>query len=52
MGQMYFLDANILITAKNDTYPFDFFPSFWHCKQEAIKSRKTLVLDVFKKEIL
>ena len=52
MGQMYFLDANILITAKNDTYPFDVFPSFWNCMEEAIKSGKTLVLDVVKKEIL
>lgn len=52
MGQMYFLDANILIAAKNDTYPFDVFPSFWNCMEEAIKSRKTLVLDVVKKEIL
>ena len=52
MDQMYFLDSNILIAAKNETYPFDVFPSFWNCMEKAIKSRKAIVLDVVKKEIL
>ena len=39
-----FLDSNVLITAKNDTYPFDVFPS--------ILSKKLIILDVVKNEIL
>ena len=47
-----FLDSNVLITAKNDTYPFDVFPSFWEFLKESILSKKLIILDVVKNEIL
>ena len=47
-----FLDSNVLITAQNDTYPFDVFPSFWEFLKESILSKKLIILDVVKNEIL
>ncbi len=51
-NQSTFIDSNILITAKNDIYPFDVFPSFWKFIETAILSEELTILDVVKNEIL
>lgn len=48
-GQLFYLDSNVLIQAKNQYYRFENFPSFWEwikkkCEDGKIKTSK-IVLD-------
>lgn len=48
----FFLDSNILISAKNDIYPFDVFPSFWEFLEKSIAEERIVLLKLVKDEIL
>ncbi len=48
----FFVDSNILISAKNDIYPFDVFPSFWEFLERAITEERLVLLNLVKDEIL
>ncbi|MFA7549084.1 MAG: DUF4411 family protein [Candidatus Cloacimonadales bacterium] len=44
MSKKYLLDANILIEAKRQRYPFDIVPSFWKQLKEKAKSTGQIII--------
>lgn len=51
MNNLYIIDTNIFITAKNQLYPMDIMPRFWTLLIER-GSSKTVLIDRVKNELL
>lgn len=49
---MYLIDTNILITAKNSYYPFDFCSGFWAFVQDKLASNDINLTSSVRREIL
>lgn len=49
---MYLIDTNILITAKNLYYPFDFCSGFWDFTQNKLQSNNIGIIHSVRDEIL
>lgn len=47
----FLIDSNILIVAKNTTYPFDIFPSFWNNMKSSIEAGNIKIIKAVKDEI-
>ena len=49
---MYLIDTNILITAKNSYYPFDFCSGFWAFVQDKLVGNDINLISSVQREIL
>jgi len=48
----YAIDSNILITASNNTYPLDVFPSFWEKISSLLMSGDIIIIDKVYDEVI
>lgn len=50
--ELFLIDTNSLITSFNDYYSFDLAPGFWKQLMDHIQSKRIIILDMVRNEIL
>lgn len=50
--EKFLIDSNALMTPHLSYYPFDLAPSFWEQIEAGIKSKRIIILDMVKAEVL